>query len=64
MGQKQTKLNPTVLKSALRQAKGRMGIRRGQKLNLIAKKKKEIKAHLESGNEQMALIHVLLIYYI
>lgn len=51
-------MNPTVLKTALRQAKARIGIRRGQKLNAIAKKKKEIKAHLESGNETMALIHV------
>jgi hypothetical protein len=62
MGQKQVKMNPTVMKSALRQAKGRIGIRRGQKLNLIVKKKKEIKNHLESGNEQMALIHVPLLH--
>ncbi len=58
MGQEQTTLNPSVLKSALRQAKARIGIRRGQKINTIAKKKKELKDHLESGNEGMALIHV------
>lgn len=54
-------MNPTVMKSALRQAKARIAMRRGQKLNAIAKKKREIKAHLESGNEAMALIHVLLL---
>lgn len=58
MGQSNTTLNRAVIQSALRQAKARMAIRRGQKLNMIAKKKKEIKAHLESGNEVMALIHV------
>jgi len=60
MGADQPQMNPTVLKTALREAKCRIGIRRGQKLNAIAKKKKEIKAHLESGNEAMALIHVFL----
>ncbi len=59
MGQEESApLNPTALKSALRQAKARIGIRRGQKINAIAKKKKELKDHLESGNEGMALIHV------
>jgi len=62
MGKTQAKMNPTVMKSALRQAKARIGIKRGQKLNLIAKKKKEIKNHLESGNEQMAFIHVHLFH--
>jgi len=58
MGQDQPKMNPSVLKSALRQAKARINLRRGQKINNIAKKKKEIKVYLESGNETMALIHV------
>jgi len=58
MGQEQATLNPTALKTALREAKARINIRRGQRLNEIAKKKKEIRAHLESGNEMMALIHV------
>lgn len=61
MGQDQPKMNPTTLKSALRQAKARINIRRGQKVNNIAKKKKEIKSYLESGNETMALIHVLIL---
>jgi hypothetical protein len=60
MGQEHSKMNPHVMKSALRQAKARINIRRGQKINNIAKKKKEIKMYLEAGNETMALIHVLI----
>ena len=58
MGQDHPKMNPSASKGARSQAEARIGIRRGQKLNAITKKKKEIKAHLESGNEAMALIHV------
>lgn len=61
MGQEQPKMKAQTLKSALRQAKARINIRRGQKLNNIAKKKKEIQSHLESGNETMALIHVFIL---
>ncbi len=62
MGQDHPTMNPTVFKTALREAKARIGIHRGQKINMIAKKKKEIKSHLESGNEAMALIHVGLVF--
>ena len=59
MGQELPTLNKTQLQSDLRQAKARITIRRGQKLNAINKKRKEIKAHLESANEMMALVHVI-----
>jgi len=62
MGSKPSKINGAILKPALRQAKSRLSIRRGQKLNLIAKKKREIKLHIEAGNEEMALIHVIFIF--
>ena len=58
MGQEHPTLNKAQLQSDLRQAKARIAIRRGQKINAINKKKKEIKAHLESGNEMMAMVHV------
>jgi hypothetical protein len=64
MGQEQSKMNPSILRSALRQAKARINIRRGQKVNNIAKKKREIKTYLESGNETMALIHVSFSLYL
>ena len=59
MGANQPKFNSAALQSALRQGKSRLGIRRGEKKNATEKKKKEIKAHLESSNEMMALIHVI-----
>lgn len=58
MGQEHPTLNRAQLQSDLRQAKARISIRRGQKVNAVTKKKKEIKAHLESGNEMMAMVHV------
>lgn len=58
MGQEQATLNKPALQSALRQAKARLSIRRGQKVNAIAKKIKDISGHLESGNEAMAMVHV------
>jgi len=51
-------IDATSLKGTLRKAKARIGIKKNQKENLIAKKKKEILAKLESGNETMALINV------
>ena len=59
MGQQQNGMSPSVLKGALRQAKIRIGLRRGQKLNEILKKKQEIAKYMESGNEFMALLHVM-----
>jgi hypothetical protein len=53
-------IDATSLKGALRKAKSRIGIKRSQKQNLIAKRKKEILAKLEAGNETMALINVSL----
>lgn len=52
-------IDPTSLKGTLRKAKARITMKRNQKLNLILKKKKEILAKLESGNETMALINVI-----
>lgn len=48
----------TSLKGTLRKAKARIGVKKSQKQNSIAKKKKEILSKLESGNETMALINV------
>lgn len=50
--------DPTFIKGTLRKAKARLGIKRSQKINCIAKKKKEILDKLEAGNETMALINV------
>eukprot|EP00826_Nyctotherus_ovalis_P051732 TRINITY_DN647_c0_g1_i23.p1 TRINITY_DN647_c0_g1~~TRINITY_DN647_c0_g1_i23.p1 ORF type:complete len:448 (+),score=93.28 TRINITY_DN647_c0_g1_i23:122-1465(+) len=51
-------IDPTSLKGTLRKAKARITMKRNQKLNLILKKKKEILAKLEAGNDTMALINV------
>lgn len=51
-------INATSMKNALRNAKSRIGIRRSQKMNSIAKAKKEILAKLEANNETLALITV------
>jgi hypothetical protein len=59
MGTKQAMFNRQKLAAGLRQAKARIQIHRGKKVNHIAIKKKEILQHLDSGNETMALIHVL-----
>ena len=58
MGQKQATLNQSEIRTALREAKARISIHRGKKVNAIAKKKKDIEGHLASGNEAMAMVHV------
>ncbi len=60
MGSSSAKIDKIKMVTILRQAKARMTIRRGQKVNAVVKKKKDIKAHLESGNEGMAMIHVII----
>jgi hypothetical protein len=52
-------VDATSLKGTLRKATSRIELKHNQKLNQIAKKKKEILSKLESGNEIMALINVL-----
>ena len=59
MGSSESSFNGSEFKSALRQAKARINIHRGHRVNAITNKKKDIKGHLESGNEVMALIHVI-----
>lgn len=59
MGNRNATFNKTLLQSALRQSKARMSIQRGKNASEIRKKEKDILAHIESGNENMALICVL-----
>lgn len=61
MGAGEPAFNDTAFKAALRQGKYRLGLKRGQKVNNINKKKKEIQGHLQSGNEMLALIHVFIV---
>lgn len=59
MGQEQTKkIDPSSLKTSLREARARMAARKGQRENAINKVKKEIIAHIKSGEEALALISV------
>ena len=53
-------IDATSLKGTLRKAISRIELKRNQKLNQIAKRKKEILNKLESGNEIMALINVFI----
>jgi molybdopterin-binding protein len=55
----QATFNKIEIQSCLRQAKARIAIHRGKLMNTIHTKTAAIKTDLESGNEAMALIHVL-----
>jgi hypothetical protein len=59
MGQEGSNFDKSVIMSNLRQAKARIQIHRGKLLNTIHKKLNDVKTDIESGNEGMALIHVL-----